>query len=134
MLTSVSGSSKYFSGGIIAYSNQVKHRIVGVRSETLKKYGAVSAEVAREMAQGVCRRFKTDIGLAITGIAGPLGGTSKKPVGTVYICITTEQYVCTEHHLFSGQRDQIRKAACNKALHFLKRVLVKKHDSEAMKT
>ncbi|MGB3340672.1 MAG: nicotinamide-nucleotide amidohydrolase family protein [bacterium] len=125
MLTCIPGSSRYFSGGIIAYSNQVKQKIVGIHYRTLKRYGAVSAEVAKEMAQGVRRKFKTDLGLAITGIAGPTGGTSKKPVGTVYICITAGQYVYIEHHKFTGQRSQIRKAACTRALRFLRLSLIK---------
>ena len=124
ILTALSGSSRYFSGGIIAYSNTVKQKIVGVNSRTLSRYGAVSSEVAKEMAQGVRKKFKTDIGLAVTGIAGPRGGTIKKPVGTVYICIIADRHVHIENHLFTGKRSQIRKAACNSALKSLRRLLI----------
>jgi len=129
MITRVPGSSRYFSGGIIAYSNRVKESLAGVRCKTLKGYGAVSAEVAKEMARGVRRRFKTDLGIAITGIAGPSGGTSKKPVGTVYICIAEGHSVHTEHHIFIGKRDQIRKAACARAFRFLSLLLIRNEKS-----
>lgn len=126
MLTALPGSSRYFSGGIIAYSNDIKQRIVGVSLKTLSRYGAVSSKVAKEMAQGVRRKFKTDLGLAITGIAGPSGGTRKKPVGTVFICIAADKKLYMEHHIFTGKRSQIRKAACNSALRFLRTLLIKK--------
>lgn len=126
IITSIPGSSKYFSGGIIAYSNRVKEKIVGVRHATLKKHGAVSAQVAREMAQGVRKKLKTDLGIAITGIAGPSGGTKKKPIGAVFICLVTRKKICTEYHEFTGRRDHIRKAACKKALGSLKLLLAEK--------
>lgn len=123
IITSTPGSSKYFCGGVIAYSNEVKQRVVGVRQVTLKRFGAVSAEVAREMAQGVRKKFKADISISITGIAGPTGGTKEKPVGLVYLCVAARQHVNVEHHIFKGSRNQIRKEACDKALRLLKRVL-----------
>jgi nicotinamide-nucleotide amidase len=87
LITNVSGSSAYFPGGIICYSNEAKRAYVGVRAESLDKHGAVSAEVAVEMASGVRQAFDTDIGIAITGIAGPGGGREDKPVGLVYIAL-----------------------------------------------
>jgi PncC family amidohydrolase len=122
-ITSEPGSSKYFCGGVIAYSDEVKQRVVGVRQATLSKYGAVSAEVVREMAQGVLKRFKADISISITGIAGPTGGTKKKPVGLVYLCVATRQHVAVENCMFKGSRNQIRREACKKVLRLLKRLL-----------
>ena len=125
MLTAIPGSSHYFYGGIIAYANTVKQKVVGVSLKTLKRYGAVSAQVARAMAQSVRREFKTDLAIAITGIAGPSGGTSKKPVGTVYICIVIKELAYTEHYLLRGSRSQIKKAACSRALKYLRTLLAK---------
>ncbi len=124
IVTQVTGSSKYFLGGVIAYSNEIKRKIVGVRSETLKKYGAVSAEVAREMAQAVRKKFRSDIGIGITGIAGPSGGSKEKPVGLVYISLSYKKIVFIKRLLFKGNRDQIRRKACNEALMLLSRLLV----------
>jgi PncC family amidohydrolase len=123
LITGEPGSSKYFCGGVIAYSDEVKQRVVGVRRATLRKYGAVSAEVAREMAQGVLERLKADISISITGIAGPTGGTKKKPVGLVYLCVATRQHVSVENRVFKGSRNQIRREACTEVLRLLKRLL-----------
>ncbi len=123
LMTSEPGSSKYFCGGVIAYSDEVKQRVVGVRQATLRKYGAVSAEVAREMAQGVLKRFKADISISITGIAGPTGGTKKKPVGLIYLCVATRQHLSVENRVFKGSRNQIRREACTEVLRLLKRLL-----------
>jgi len=119
VITSIPGSSKYFSGGIIAYSNDAKTGIVGVREDTLKKYGAVSAEVAVEMAKGVHKKLKSDIGIGITGIAGPTGSSKKKPVGLVYIAISQRRKITVKCFLFKGNRDAIRKKACKEALFLL---------------
>ncbi len=123
LITGEPGSSKYFCGGVIVYSDEVKQRVVGVRQATLRKYGAVSAEVAREMAQGVLERLKADISISITGIAGPTGGTKKKPVGLVYLCVATRQHVSVEKRVFKGSRNQIRREACTEVLRLLKRLL-----------
>jgi len=120
IITHVPGSSKYFLGGIIAYSNDIKRRIVGVPSYVLKKYGAVSPEVAGKMAQGVRRVFKSDIGIGITGIAGPSGGSRKKPVGLVYISLSYKKSILVKKLLLKGGRDQIRKRVCKEALSLLK--------------
>lgn len=134
MLTAIPGSSRFFCGGIIAYSNFVKHKIVGVALKTLKRYGAVSSQTAQEMARGVRKKFRTDLAIAVTGIAGPSGGTSKKPVGTVYICIAWGKCISVEHHLFEGKRGQIRKAACTSALEFLRALLLKKLKTDDTKS
>jgi PncC family amidohydrolase len=84
-ITDVPGSSDYFLGGVLAYNNQVKQGLLGVRAETLETHGAVSAQCAAEMAQGVCRLLGSDAALSVTGIAGPGGGTAAKPVGLTYI-------------------------------------------------
>lgn len=86
-LTALSGASDYFLGSMVVYSNPWKERLLGVSSETLKTKGAVSRETAEEMALGLLKRSETDFAAAITGIAGPAGGTAEKPVGTVYICV-----------------------------------------------
>jgi PncC family amidohydrolase len=123
IITSIPGSSEYFKGGVIAYSNEIKNKIVGVRASTLKKFGAVSKETAREMAKGVRKITNSDIGIAITGIAGPGGGTKDKPVGLVYIAIAGEESTKIEKCLFSGNRENIRIKACCHALNTLIKTL-----------
>jgi nicotinamide-nucleotide amidase len=88
-ITDISGSSDFFAGGIIAYSNEIKKSLLGVNPETLQKYGAVSPETAREMAAGIRKKMATELGLSITGIAGPGGGSEEKPVGLVYIGLSS---------------------------------------------
>lgn len=89
LLTDIPGSSEFFMGGIIAYSNESKIRLLGVRPETISAHGAVSAETAVEMARGARDCFGTDVGVSVTGIAGPAGARPGKPVGTTYIAVTT---------------------------------------------
>ncbi|MGQ9817860.1 MAG: CinA family protein [bacterium] len=119
VITEVPGSSKYFKGGIIAYSNEVKRGVVGVKTKTLRKFGAVSEQTAQQMAQGVRRIIKTDIGISITGIAGPAGGTRGKPVGTVFIGIADNKKTRIYKFHFKGNRNQIRKRVCIQALKLL---------------
>lgn len=119
MITDRPGSSKYFVGGIIAYSNEVKRKLVGVKHATLTKYGSVSAEVVSEMARGIRRKLVADIGVAITGIAGPTGGSKKKPVGLVYLGVAYRNKVSIKKLLLQGSRDSIRKRACTEALYFV---------------
>ncbi len=117
-LTSLPGSSAWFLGGIIAYSNSLKTHLLGVPSETLAAHGAVSAETAQAMALGAKKRTGSDWTVALTGIAGPDGGTPEKPVGLVYIALAvpgTEESTVFEHR-FSGSRTEIRTAATQAAL------------------
>ena len=116
ILTGVSGSSGYYLGGVIAYSNAVKEALLGVRHDTLLAYGAVSEQTAVEMAAGVREKIGSSIGLSTTGIAGPTGGTPTKPVGLVYIGISlagkTEAFECH----FKGGREDIKESTVNTVL------------------
>ncbi len=119
IITGIPGSSRYFKGGIIVYSDEIKNRIAGVKTVTLKKFGAVSVQTAREMAKGVRRVTKTDIGISITGIAGPGGGTRAKPVGLVFIAFASKNTTSIHEFKFSGSRENIRKKTCISALKLL---------------
>lgn len=116
MITDVPGSSGYFTGSVVAYDNEVKKKTLGVRSATLREYGAVSVAAADEMASGVRKRLKTDIGVAVTGIAGPGGGTARKPVGTVFIGVSVKDSVFVKKFLFKGERKKIKKLSSTAAL------------------
>lgn len=125
MLTETPGSSRYFLGGIISYANDVKHRVVGVPDEMLARHGAVSAPVAEAMARGVAQLLRADYALSITGIAGPDGGTTEKPVGLVYIGLLTPRHV-SSHELRCGpdaSRLMIRTRSARTALDLLRRAL-----------
>ncbi|MFQ5913592.1 MAG: CinA family protein [Nitrospinota bacterium] len=119
-VTSVSGSSAYYLGGIIAYHNDVKRERLGVSAETLKTCGAVSELTAREMARGVRRAVGASVGLSVTGIAGPGGGTAEKPVGTVFIGVSSEKGEVVGHFLFSGDRQSVRTQSEDAALSLLR--------------
>ena len=121
--TNVSGSSENFERGIIAYSNKAKIELLGVSESTLEEHGAVSKEVAEAMAEGVRKRSKVDIGISTTGIAGPLGGTKEKPVGLVYIAISTEKNIVVKKFIFTGNRIQNKESTCNVALNVLLEIL-----------
>ena len=121
-LTEVPGSSVWFAGGVIAYDNVVKTRELGVREETLGTYGAVSEEVAREMADGILTRFKTDLGVSITGIAGPDGGSPEKPVGTVVIALAGPD-ARVRTFRFIGDRQMIRQQSVLAALDLVRQSL-----------
>jgi PncC family amidohydrolase len=97
-ITNVPGSSAYYLGGLVAYANEAKEALLGVRHETLVTYGAVSAATAREMALGARQRLGADLGLSITGIAGPTGGTPEKPVGSTFIALSTPEGEGCEYH------------------------------------
>ena len=118
-LTEVPGSSDVFVGGVIAYANEVKVRDLGVPAETLERVGAVSEEVARAMATGVRTRFGTDIGVGITGVAGPGGGTQEKPVGLVHVAVDHAGLVKHRRLMLPGDRDLIREIAVKSALALL---------------
>lgn len=107
-ITGVPGSSAVFAGGVISYSNEVKRGVLGVSAENLERFGAVSPQVAAEMAAGARRLMQTDLAVAVTGIAGPDGGTPEKPVGTVWFGIATPDGVRTERALFTGDRGEVR--------------------------
>jgi len=119
ILTNISGSSEYFDRGVISYSNTAKQELLDVSENTLKQHGAVSEQTAHAMAIGIKKRSHVDIGIAITGIAGPKGGTKDKPVGFVYIAIATPKNISVKKYLFSGDRLQIKENTCNAALAFL---------------
>ncbi len=122
-LTAVPGSSRVFVGGVVAYSNAVKLDLLGVSADTLAAHGAVSEQVAREMASGIARTLGTEAAVAVTGIAGPDGGTEEKPVGTVWIAALWQGKVRAFHYVFPGERDLVRRRAAQAALDALRRVL-----------
>ena len=124
LITNVPGSSDYYQGSITAYSNQIKIKVVGVREETIKKYGAVSHEVAKEMAHGGRRVLASDICLADTGIAGPGGASPEKPVGLFYLSLSCESGTQSRKHTFSGDREQNKPDAAQAALVWLKEYLL----------
>lgn len=124
LITNVPGSSDYFKGSIVSYSNEVKIGLVGVREETLEKHGAVSPAVAEEMALGGLRVLGVDICVADTGIAGPGGATVEKPVGLFYIGLATENFLGSRRFLFSGDRLQNKEEAARSAVEWLKEYLL----------
>ena len=126
-ITSVSGSSDVFEMGVCSYANRIKQEVLGVTAEALEKYGAVSEQVAKEMARGVMERSGSDFGVSTTGIAGPSGGTEEKPVGTVWIGVCSRDTCRAERFLFGTggcpeeltEREYIRRQAVHKALEML---------------
>ncbi|HEM61547.1 MAG TPA: CinA family protein [Chloroflexi bacterium] len=118
-ITSVSGSSAYFQGGVISYSNEAKERLLGVPLQTLVEHGAVSEETALAMARGARRLLATDLALSITGIAGPSGGTPEKPVGLTYIALAAEDAEVVEKHIWQGDRSQNKELSAEAALKLL---------------
>lgn len=122
-ISSVAGASDYFTGGVIAYANEVKIRELGVSDDLLKTQGAVSPEVAGEMAAGVRKKLKSDWGISITGIAGPGGGTAEKPVGLFYVGVAGENYLKVSRFQAGGNRSNIREHGIQRALGELWRAL-----------
>ena len=114
------GVSSVFMEGCVAYSNEAKINRLGVKKETLDKFGAVSEETAREMAEGIAKNFKTNIGLSTTGIAGPSGGSKEKPVGLVYIGIYINGKTTVKKYILQGNRQDIRLRATKNALNDLR--------------
>jgi PncC family amidohydrolase len=123
MITGVPGSSEYFKGSIVTYSNQAKLSLAAVNKETLEKYGAVSPRVAEEMARGGRKALDVDICISDTGIAGPGGATDKKPVGLFYLGLSHKDGTFNRRLNFSGDREQNRKAAAEAALLWVKEYL-----------
>ncbi|TET40467.1 MAG: CinA family protein [Dehalococcoidia bacterium] len=124
LITNVPGSSDYYMGTVVAYDNEVKVKILGVKRETLEEHKSVSYQTAEEMAQGVRKALDTDIGLSDTGIAGPTGGTPEKPVGLFYIGISSRQGNQVREHVFSGDRLENKRSAALAALAMLKEHLL----------
>ena len=116
-ITSVAGSSKWFQQGLVAYGNEVKHQQLGVNNKLLEEQGAVSGPVVIAMAQGALQQSQADIAIAVSGIAGPDGGSSEKPVGTVWVAWATKEGRTFSHvYYFSGNRSQIRLQTVKEAL------------------
>jgi nicotinamide-nucleotide amidase len=122
-LTAIPGSSDVFMGGVIAYENRVKRRFLDISDAQLRDHGAVSEPVARAMATGTRSRFETSIGIAITGVAGPGGGTPEKPVGTVWIAVDAEGAVIARRFNMIGDRDEIRRRSAQTALEMVRGAL-----------
>jgi PncC family amidohydrolase len=118
-VTDVPGASSVFPGGLVAYSDEVKQKFLGVRAETLKQHGTVSEAAAREMAEAARKRFGVDFAIAVTGIAGPDGGTKDKPVGTVYIALAGEFGTRVERKLNAGGRAAFKQKTAQQALEML---------------
>ncbi|MFI3331116.1 MAG: CinA family nicotinamide mononucleotide deamidase-related protein [Rikenellaceae bacterium] len=123
-ITSVSGASEYFMGGVVAYDNSVKHNVLGVNMEDIQAHGAVSERVVCQMAEGVRRVMNTDFGVATSGVAGPTGGSERTPVGTVWIAVSSDKGVRAEKFRFSFTRERNVSKSTAKAMEMLVKVLV----------
>ena len=118
-ITAVAGSSEVFLGGVISYANEVKRDVLGVAADALEKFGAVSPQVAEQMADGARRLTKADLAVSLTGIAGPGGGSAEKPVGLVWFGLSTPDGTRTEKAIFRGDRAKVRAQAVTHALGML---------------
>ena len=118
-LTAVSGSSAVYKGGIISYTNWVKENVLGVSGQLLQQQGAVSAPVAKAMAEGARRALQADMAVSVTGLAGPGGDDYGNPVGTVFIGYADERGSCVKQCLFTGSREEIRDQTIETALHLI---------------
>jgi len=123
LITNAPGSSDYYKGSVTAYSNEVKIKVVGVKEDTINRYGAVSYQVAEEMAQGGRNILASDICLADTGIAGPSGATLEKPLGLFYIGLSYQAGTYSQKHNLHGNREQNKHSAAEAALGWLKEYL-----------
>lgn len=121
----VPGASAVYEAGFVTYANKAKHKLIGVKNKTLQKYGAVSKETAEEMVKGTLKASGADYAVAITGIAGPGGGTEEKPVGLVYIGCGRKHHIVVKDYRFSGDRTQIRESCVENALLQLWELLTK---------
>jgi PncC family amidohydrolase len=115
-ITDISGSSTYFRGGVIAYDNDIKEKLLGVPHQILLDFGAVSSQTVEAMAKGACRLLETNCAISVSGIAGPDGGTALKPVGLVYIGISIEGIVKAYRFTFNGMRHEVREQSVYNAL------------------
>jgi PncC family amidohydrolase len=123
-VTSVPGSSACFRGGVVAYSNEAKRDLLGVPPDLVERHGAVSGEVVAAMAQGARRALRADVAVAVSGVAGPGGGTPGKPVGTVWIAVAAPGVEHAARHAFEGDRERVRRAAAWHALDLARRVAI----------
>lgn len=123
-IVNAAGASEVFNGGYVTYSNKLKKKVLGVKKSSLEKYGAVSKQVAGEMAKGALKEAKADIAVSTTGIAGPGGGSDEKPVGLVYIGCAVNGKVYVEKHLFSGNRSKVRQSAVVTALSMIRKYVL----------
>ena len=126
-ITNVSGSSDYFMGGMVTYSNESKTKHLGVPSNDIKKYGAVSPQVAKRMAQGVRRAFNTTFGLSTTGVAGPTGGTKRSPIGRVFIGFANGRRTWVRKLDLKGSRREIKRKTAEISLEFFYEILTHKN-------
>jgi PncC family amidohydrolase len=127
-LTSVPGSSDVFAGAVVAYSDEVKRRELGVPDEVLQRHGAVSAETAQAMAAGARKALGTDVAVSVTGIAGPGGGSEDKPVGLVYLHAEGPNGASSADFVVPGDRQSIRRRATVSALHLVRQLLQQSRD------
>jgi nicotinamide-nucleotide amidase len=123
-ITSVSGSSRYFLGGAVVYSNELKTELAGVPAEMIERHGAVSREVAAALAEGIRYRCESTLGVGITGVAGPTGGTAEKPVGLVFHAVASDSGTDVIQRNFPGDRKRIRQLASTMALDMVRRKLM----------
>ena len=121
LLTDMAGSSRYFLGSYVTYSNDLKCSMLGISKELIEEYGAVSAEVAVAMAKAAREKSSSDISVSITGIAGPQGGSEQKPVGTCFLALSDKQGAISARIFFSGSRKRMRQYACHAALDLIRR-------------
>ena len=128
-LTNVSGSSAYFLGGIVSYSNEAKAQLLGVRQSTLEAHGAVSEATAIEMARGARRVFKADIAVSVTGIAGPGGGTPEKPVGLVWVGLSTPEGDRAQKFIWDQDREGNKAESAAAALQIVLKYIVELHET-----
>lgn len=124
MITRVPGGSQFFMGGIVSYSNEAKESLLNVSGETISQYGAVSHQCAREMAIGASEKLNTDIGLSVTGIAGPSGGSKEKPVGTFFVGLKMNECLESRHFLIPGPREWVKTIAAIQSMDLLRRYLL----------
>ncbi len=119
VFTDISGSSAWFERGFVTYSNSAKQQMVGVQESTLMRYGAVSEQTVREMVAGACQAASAPYGIAVSGIAGPGGGSTDKPVGTVWLAVAGPDRVIVQRHIFTGDREAVRRQSVAWALQTL---------------
>jgi nicotinamide-nucleotide amidase len=124
LITSVAGSSAYFKGSVVSYSNEIKQELLGVKKETLYAYGAVSEQTAREMLSGILKKMKTDFGIAVTGIMGPGGGSEEKPVGTVYVAVGNKEDQAVQKFKQRFTREKNIEVTSVMALNLMRKFLV----------